>query len=643
MTIEGFIFFKKENSKKGLFVDKIKSSNFHLENTSFYIASIDEQPDDQNVIVINAKSGTKRLINSNLTQDFEFVSRFDFDQIIKSRRDQPFLSLWLDDVTNEISISRHVLGVIPLYYVYIPSKLFAFSTELHSLIKINGFIDNVSINANWVSNYLNSNDSHYYNPDTIYTHIKRLLPGHNILIKDAGSNFNQSVYFTFDPSKWSTLQSVGDYGEAFKSLFAKSITRGVVDNKPIIAQLSGGLDSSSISCMVRELCPDHPIDTLFLDLKKIAQSEKHLALEVSEKIQSRHHVIAPSEHDLDALILHTSLYGYPEHMISGSAITHTLLKKACDLDGNTMFNGHDGDGIVGIGIEYPEMLYDQFKWTELAGILDIAACVYPYYNINSQWDSFSLKKKKEMFLNHFLYRQLQRKMNQLSISEFLLHVYKVYDFFGMSSTVLLFIKIASVASKKLKNRELYPDTVLRKEYAQNVTINNYAADLPNVMSNGLQGIDHISFKDIYGGESLSAAEHLYALRKHYGVIEKFPFFDHNLFELTMSVPLEVKYSLGKRRGYLREGLKGILPESVRNRGDKGKFSLYGRDAAIRLYNQSADFLTPQSKVWDYADYKKFNTFVTLLQRDKMPGKATSPVLRVISLAVWLDFLRQRNY
>lgn len=642
MLIEGFVFFGEKKTQTGLFIEELKSSTFLLENASLKINSINEQPDDHNYLVVNSKSGSTRLVNSNLSQDSEITSRSVFDGIAKSSLFQPYLSVWYDDNSAEISVARHVLGAIPLYYVYVPSQLFAFSTNIHSLIKIEHFVRSVSINNNWVSNYLISNDSNYYNPDTVYSHIKRLLPGHNILITQNGSNFKQAPYFTFNPEKWADLHSTIEYGEVFKNLFAKSIERCVVNNKPVIAQLSGGLDSSSISCMFRTLYPDQAIHTLFLDLPKIVQSEKHLALEVSERIHSQHHVFPPSENDLDALILHSSLYGYPEHMISGSAITHTLLKKASELRGNTMFNGHDGDGIVGIGIEYPEILYDQFRWSELAPLLDIAACTYPYYHIDTRWDSFSVKKKQEAYLNHFLYRQLLRKMNQLSISDFLLHVLKVHDFFGISSTISLFLKIGSVASKKLRNGKLYPDTVLHKEYTLNLKTDSYYLDLPKIMASNLQGIDHISFQDIYGGESLSAAEHLYALRKHYQVIEKFPFFDHNLFELTMSVPLEIKYSQGRRRGYLREGMKGILPESIRNRGDKGKFSLYGRDAAIRLYKQSADFLTPQSQVWDYVDFKKFETFVTLLHRDKQPGRATSPVLRVISLAVWLDWFKNNN-
>ena len=640
MIIEGFVFFKTKNTKKGLFLENLKLNSFLIENAYFNFKSIDEQTDDHNYVVINSKSECIRLVNSNLSQELGFTSRFTFDSIVKSKSHQPYLSLWFDENSSQISISRHVLGVIPLYYVYIPSILFAFSTEIHSLIKIEDSFESITINKSWVSNYLISNDSNYYNPDTVYSHIKRLLPGHNILITEHGTKLEQTPYFNFKPEKWSKLHSIAEYGEAFKDLFGSSIKRGVTSNQPVIAQLSGGLDSSSISCMFRELYPDQLIHTLFLDLPRIVQSEKHLALEVAKKIKSKHHVLSPSEHDLDNLILHTSLYGYPEHMISGSAITHTLLKNASDIGASTMFNGHDGDGIVGIGIEYPEMLYDQFKWQELREILDIAACTYSYYHIDPKWDSFSSKKKKERYLNHFLYRQLLRKVKQLNIDDFILHVYKVHSFFGVSSTSLLFLKIASVSFNKLKKGTLTPDNLLSNDLYHNLRVENYASELPKIMSQGLQNIDDISFKDIYGGESLSAAEHLYALRKHYGVIEKFPFFDHNLFELTMSIPLDIKYSQGKRRGYLREGMKGILPESIRNRGDKGKFSLYGRDAAIRLYKQSTDFLTPQSEVWNYVDSKKFNSFVTLLFKDKQPGKATSPILRTISLAVWLEWFKK---
>jgi asparagine synthase (glutamine-hydrolysing) len=641
VTIDGFVSIRKRDVDAGIFIDDIKSKSVCPGTTRFSIKSLSEESDDNNYVFLNSESSCLRLTKSCFFENSDFVSRTHFDELVKKDPHQPYISIWFDENSLELSISRHSLGITPLYYVYSPSSFFAFSTDIKSLIYINP-ATNLTFNDNWIAQYLTSNGNSPYDTHTIYSHIKRILPGHNLLLTDSLSKLTEVPYFTFHPEKWNHLKTISEYGEAFKELFRNSIQRCITNDQPIISQLSGGLDSSSIACMLRANNANSKIHTLFVDIPIIVKSERHLALEVAKKIDSEHHIISPSSEDLNALLLHTSLYGYPEQMISGSAITQTILASAQSTGAKTMFNGHDGDGIVGIGIEYPEILYDQFRWEELLNTLNIAATIYPYYEIDKSWDSFSTTKKQKLYVNNFLYRQLKRKMIELSPRDLVLHIQKVVDFFGLSSMSSLFLRVFSTISKKVKLGSIYPSSILRAEFIQNIPAQSYSLNLPLVMSRDLKDIDIISFQDIYGGESLSAAEHLYALRKQYGVIEKYPFLNSSLFELTMSVPLSIKYDQGRRRGYLREGMKGILPDSIRKRGDKGKFSLYGRDVAIRLHQQAGDFLTPYSDIWNYVDNKKFEKIISILKKDKKPGWTTSPVLRVISLAVWLAWIKEEK-
>jgi asparagine synthase (glutamine-hydrolysing) len=640
VTIEGFISFENRKADNGVFIDGLKKLFFN--RSRFLFNSLNEEPSDNNYIFLNSESSCLRLTKSCFVENSDHVSRSHFDQLVKTDPHQPYISIWYDEASSELSISRHSLGLTPLYYSFIPSSYFAFSTDLNKLLDIIGVLNNLTFDEKWIANYLTGNGNNPYSSDTIYSNVKRLLPGHNLLLTDSLKKLKETPYFTFNPEKWVDLKTMSDYGDIFRELFRNSLRRCVNDNQPIISQLSGGLDSSTISCMLRDIYPSSKIHTLFLEIPLIPKSEKHLALEVATKINSEHHIISPSNEDLDALILHTSLYAYPEQMISGSSITQTLLSKAQSIGAKTMFNGHDGDGIVGIGIEYPEMLYDQFRWNELKDILNIAATVYPYYEIDESWDSFSTKKRQRLYIDNFLYRQLIRKMRELSTRELFSHIDKVRDFFGILSMSSIVMKTLNTIINKIKIGNISPNSIVSTDFLRNIPINSYQSHLPDIMSSGLKNIDIVSFQDIYGGESLSATEHLFALRAQYGIVEKFPFLDNSLFELTMSIPLSIKYDQGRRRGYLREGMKGILPENIRKRGDKGKFSLYGRDAAIRLHHQAADYLTPDCEIWDYVDIKKFKKVIWILKNDKKPGWVTSPVFRVIFLAVWLDWIKKRK-
>ncbi|WP_159474531.1 asparagine synthase-related protein [Dyadobacter sp. 3J3] len=642
MVLEGFVSFNYKKLKTGLFVDDQNLENFILDNCSFNIKSISKQPDDNNYVVINSKSSSTRLIRSKISYNLDLINRFFFDTTVKSISPQPHISIWYDENSRQLSIIRHNLGITPLYYIYVPGTYFTFSTDLTSLIRTESIVKSIGINNNWVASYLSGSGNNPYTADTVYNSVKRLLPGHNLLLTDSGNKVTEIPFFSYKPEKWNKIKTMPEYGEVFKDLFQKSVKQSISSDKPTIAQLSGGLDSSSISCVARELFPNCDLHTVFLDIPITLRSEKHLALEVANQIRSKHHVLEPSIHDLDSLILHTSLYGSPEEMISGSALTRSIQEKARDVGALTMLNGHDGDGIVGIGIEYPEILYDQYKWQELKELLDIASMIYPYYDINSNWDSLSSLKKQENYVNHFLYRQLVRKRKELSPQNFLLHVFKIHDFFGNSSAISLFIKSTKALLNKIKTGNIYPNSILRDDFTQNLPLKSFQLNLPDTMSKELDNIDIFSFKDIYGGESITVPEKLYALRKHYGVVEKFPFFDNDLFEFTMSVPLSIKWDKGRKRAYLREGMKGILPENIRTRGDKGKFSLYGREVAIRLYSQSRDFLLPENEIWNYVDFRKFNTIVKILHQDQQPGRATFQVLRTIFLAIWLEWLKNEK-
>ncbi|MDQ6478909.1 asparagine synthase-related protein [Dyadobacter sp. LHD-138] len=644
MILQGCIYFENNlNLHKGGFLNDNIFFPGNLFFSRFDISTRSEFRDSSNFVAFNQKSTSSKLINSQLYSDCEFISLSTFDNIIRQSADQPEIALWYNDITGELKLFRNVLSGIPIYYINVESKFFAFSTQLVSLLQIDQVKQYLKINSKWIAQYLTFGTSQSYSSDTVYTRIKRLLPGHSLHVSNSAS-IREFPDFEFYPQKWKHLKSVEEFGEVFKSLFKESVERSMSGENLITAQLSGGIDSSSICSMIKSINPDSCLDTVFIDLPNIKRSEKHFALDVAKRIGAKFHSLSPSTNDLHFLSLHTSLYGRPEEMISGSALTGTMFEFANEIGSNNMFSGHDGDGIVGIGIEYPEMLYNNYRWTELQEILSFASTIYSRSDINRNWDSLTPSKKKHHYIASFLFKQLKHKAQKLPYLEFIAHAREVNSFFGTSILSSVLKKISYSAIDKIKDFKIYPNTILNEEIMLTCSSQNEnSIRLPDVMKQGLYNIDTTSFDDIYGGESITIMENLYTLGSHYQVLEKFPFYDKNLFELGMSAPLTVKYDMGRLRGYLRAGMKGILPESVRTRGDKGKFSLYGRDVAIRLYAQAyGTIINDNSPVWEFVDKQKFKLVTEILHKNEQPGKATFHVLRTIALAVWLEWLHENK-
>jgi asparagine synthase (glutamine-hydrolysing) len=99
---------------------------------------------------------------------------------------------------------------------------------------------------------------------TPYVKIHSVVPSTFVAIRD-GHRVTQQ-YWDFDPSKRINYRSDAEYEEHFRNLFSKSVRLRLRSHAPILAELSGGIDSSSIVCMadaiVNRVAPVQPVDTV---------------------------------------------------------------------------------------------------------------------------------------------------------------------------------------------------------------------------------------------------------------------------------------------------------------------------------------------------------------------------------------------
>jgi asparagine synthase (glutamine-hydrolysing) len=72
-------------------------------------------------------------------------------------------------------------------------------------------------------------------------------------------------YWDFDPARTIRYRSDPEYEEHFFAVFAEAVRRKLRSNTPVLAELSGGIDSSSIVCMADNLITQGPAETQRLD------------------------------------------------------------------------------------------------------------------------------------------------------------------------------------------------------------------------------------------------------------------------------------------------------------------------------------------------------------------------------------------
>ncbi len=163
--------------------------------------------------------------------------------------------LW-DEQKLRLFGARSPMGVRPFVYHVCGQRLLC-ASEARQL-----FEDRVvsrELNDTWVAFWLTNGEGHW--DGTIYQEIQELVPGHWISADHNGL----AVQPFWEPSPREPLRyrRQEDYTEHFRSLFSDAVRTSICTSQPILFDLSGGLDSSSLVCMAGELWEQgkkkHPI------------------------------------------------------------------------------------------------------------------------------------------------------------------------------------------------------------------------------------------------------------------------------------------------------------------------------------------------------------------------------------------------
>jgi asparagine synthase (glutamine-hydrolysing) len=164
-------------------------------------------------------------------------------------------SIW-DPRSQELLLARDYAGVRHLFY-YAKPKSVTWCTYLEPLALCG---DNFTLCDEYLAGYLAMYPKGHLTP---YNEIRSVPPGHFVSFRHG--HFGAHRFWAFNPRVTTRYNTDAEYEEHFRHLFRQAVRQRLRSDSPVLADLSGGLDSSSIVCMADDILAKETIDTPAFD------------------------------------------------------------------------------------------------------------------------------------------------------------------------------------------------------------------------------------------------------------------------------------------------------------------------------------------------------------------------------------------
>lgn len=249
-----------------------------------------------------------------------------------------FFSFCIYDRSEQtLFLARDRYGVKPLLYVFDEDK-FIFGSEMKAIITygIDKQLDYCSLYNYLQLNYIPA-------PDTIFSTVKKLMPGHYARIKRQQIETASYYKIPYPPESPSSL----GYEAAktkFKELLEASVQRRLIADVPLGSFLSGGIDSSVIASLASKHKPDLQTFSIgFKDEKFFDETE--YARQVAQHLNTKHTVFSLTNDDLYQH-LNNILDYIDEPFADSSAIAVYILSKETRKHATVALSGDGADELV---------------------------------------------------------------------------------------------------------------------------------------------------------------------------------------------------------------------------------------------------------------------------------------------------------
>ncbi len=154
------------------------------------------------------------------------------------------VSIWRPK-QNELVLAIDYIAVRHIFY-YLTQDRIWWSTGLTPLVLQS--VDKLHIDDCYIAGYFARDPDAHLTP---FREIRKVPPGQFVRVVGGSTLFER--HWRFSPKSRIRYKADADYEEHFRYVFRQSVHRRLRSDSPILAELSGGLDSSSIVCMADDI------------------------------------------------------------------------------------------------------------------------------------------------------------------------------------------------------------------------------------------------------------------------------------------------------------------------------------------------------------------------------------------------------
>lgn len=484
--------------------------------------------------------------------------------------------------------ARDRFGVKPLY-VHRDENVFAAASEMKALLAlpfVSPAVDEVKI-GDFLEGTFHDKER------TFYRALRRLPPAHATMIRADGVDERQ--YWDLDPTRTISLGSDAAYERRFRELFEQAVDCRLRSTGTVGTALSGGLDSSSITVMTRELLPERqPLNTfsnVYDDAPSVDERE-FIKSVTSRDGYSSHYVFLDDVgifEDQERMFNH---YDLPPHDTMHHAIWERL-KRADQQNVEILLEGALGDSATGYGLGLFAELLRTGHWRHL------------YDETRAMADMVDAPAR-HIFFRHAVKPLVPNPMRKIYST---IHGYGgIYE----------------------------PDnSTLDPTFVEQVGLQDRLQDADTEGYVFFETARRRQRRSLLSGMMTASLETTDLASAAFGVERRFPFTDKRLVEFSLAMPPSQQLYNGWTRSIIRRSLSDLLPDQIRTRPWKTAMNQAVRNSLLLEKDSLEMLIDDPAKLKRYLDLSELRTAY-----EQFPDQAdtldTRALFRALSLTNWFE-------
>lgn len=479
-------------------------------------------------------------------------------------------AIW-DAAERTLFCARDHLGVKPFYF-FISGRAFYFGSEIKALLvedEVPADLDEEHLADTLTLNFESTRS-------TIYKHVRRLPPAHTITVSPRG--VRERKYWTPEPRRDIRASTDEAYGEQFYEVFEEAVRCRMRSAFPIASELSGGLDSSSVACVARDLAGSqgsgdiHAISLLF-DRFPEQDERAYIDAVIETGGIVPHPIVADDIGQLAYLKEAFSFIDTPEH---ARGLFNTILarfKGAREAGARILLTGYDGDSVVGHGYGVLRELVEDGRWEDFAR--EVRMTSERVQTTGHRQSVHEAVATPSSILSRYALPQLNAYAEQGRYIAFARTLWALHTHVGVDIRQALRVCRRSlvlprwVSRQPALNAEWHRASgLLDDRFKERVNLQHRAT---NSVQNRAYRIHRVRQQQQLFFQSAKPSFTLEGLNHSaagYSIEARHPFMDRRLVEFCLGLPPEQSFKNGWSRVILRRAMQGVIPEVVRLRAGK---------------------------------------------------------------------------